>query len=429
MWVTGYCYPWDVVDDPGFADRASEIGVDEVAIAASYHSTRAATPFLTDRTAMVAERAGLYRPVRDEVWSGSALRPAPGPWVDQSQDEQDKRDKVADAVSVVRDAGLRTALWVVLTHNSALGLANPDRTVRNCFGENYGWALCPAHDDVREYAATLAAEAVRDLRPDTVILESCGQMGAVHQHMHEKTDAVWAPAVARLLSICCCSACTSAWQRAGLDPDRITELLRERVRAIMAIGDLGATADGLPEEVGATLLSTRQQHTDALRAAVLAEVGSAGRVVLHASADPWATGALPGLTPATAGDVDAVVLPGWQVGPAALDAVRSTRAALPDSIDVGSYVTAVAPIPVTGVEGYVRDLHAAGAGELHLYHLGLAGPARLPYLRDAVTAAHTPPCAPGYPFDGLLTDALPWVANGHVIDSIPSTKSTFGSFA
>jgi hypothetical protein len=418
MWVTGYSYPWDVADDPGFAERATEVGVDEVAIAASYHSTRAATPFLPDRTAVVAEQAGLYRPVRDQVWGAKSLRPAPGPWADQSQD---KVDKVADAVEVVRDAGLRTALWVVLTHNSALGAANPERTVRNCFGEHYVWALCPAHEDVREYSATLAAESVRDLRPDTVILESCGQMGAVHQHMHEKTDAVWAPAVARLLSICCCAACTSAWQRAGLDPERIVEQLRTRVRAIMATGDLGATADGLPDEISAALLSVRQQHTDALRAAVLAEVGSAGRVILHASNDPWATGALPGLTPQLnrtepAGDIDAVVLPGWQVGPGSLDAVRKTRASVPDTVDVGSYVTAVAPIPVTDIQGYVRDLHAAGAGELHLYHLGLAGPARLPYLRDAVSAAHTPPCAPS-------VAAPTGAANGHSIASIAYARS------
>lgn len=411
MWVTGYSYPWDVADDPGFAERAVEIGVDEVAIAASYHSTRAATPFQASRTAVVAEKAGLYRPVRDQVWGGRNLRPAPGPWMDRSQ------DKVADAVSVVRDAGLRTALWVVLTHNSALGTAHPDRSVRNCFGENYAWALCPAHEDVREYAATLAAEAVRDLRPDTVILESCGQMGAVHQHMHEKTDAVWAPAVARLLSICCCSACTTAWRRAGLDPERITGMLREQVRTIMATGDLGASADGLPEEISAALLRTRQQHTDALRAAVLAEVGSAGRVILHASADPWATGALPGLTPFTAGDIDAIVLPGWQVGLGSLDAVRQTRASVPESVDVGSYVTAVAPMPVTDIQGYVRDLHAAGAGELHLYHLGLAGPARLPYLRDAVTAAHTPPCAPSA---GV---ALHGATNGRPTASIPYARS------
>ena len=418
MWVTGYSYPWDVADDPGFVDRATEIGVDEVAIAASYHSTRAATPFRADRTAVVASKAGLYRPVREQAWGARTLRPAPGPWADPTQ------DKVADAVSVVRDAGLRTALWVVLTHNSALGGENPDRTVRNCFGENYAWALCPANEDVREYSATLAAEALRDLRPDTVILESCGQMGAVHQHQHEKTDAVWAPSVARLLSVCCCSACAAAWQRAGFDPEWITEQLRRQVRSIMATGDLAATADGLPDEIGAVLLSTRQQHTDALRAAVLAEVGSAGRVLLHASADPWATGALPGLTPMTAGEIDAVVLPGWQVGPAALDAVRTTRAAVPENVDVGSYVTAVAPIPVTNIAGYVRDLHAAGAGELHLYHLGLAGPGRLPYLRDAVTAAHTPPCAPS-----AVSAALTGAANGHPIGSIPYARSISGSFA
>jgi len=404
--VTGYAYPWDVVDDPGFVDRAHGLGIDEIAIAASYHSTRAATPWQPDRTAVQAASAGLYRPVREQVWAGRALRPEPGPWADRSQ------DKVAEAVAVVRDGGLRTALWVVLTHNSALGNRNPDVTVRNCFGERYPWALCPAQPSVREYAATLAAECLRDLRPDTVILESCGQMGAVHQHQHEKTDAVWAPAVARLLSVCCCAACAATWQRADLDPGHAVDVLRERVRAIMATGDLGATEDGLPAEISDIILRGRQEHTDALRAEVLAEVGGAGRVVLHASADPWATGALPGLTPFSAADVDAVVLPCWQVGPAALDSVRDTRLQLSSTVDIGGYVTAVAAQPVADIAGYVRDLHAAGAGELHLYHLGLAGPGRLPYLRDAVTAAHVPPCVPSGAVNGH-----------HLVGSIPYARS------
>ncbi len=406
MWVTGYAYPWDVLDDPDFLDRARDLGVDEIAIAASYHSTRAATPWQPERTAVLAASAGLYRPVREQVWAGRDLRPDPGPWAESA------RDRVAAAVEAVRAGGLRTALWIVLTHNSALGNRNPEATVRNCFGERYPWALCPARAQVREYAATLAAECVRDLRPDTAILESCGQMGALHQHQHEKTDAVWAPAVARLLSVCCCAACATAWQRAGLDPEPTVAILRERVRAIIATGDLGVTADGLPAQVHDLLLRSRHQHTDALRAAVLAEVGDAGRVVLHASADPWATGALPGLTPSSAEGVDAVVLPCWQVGPAALGAVRAARGQLPSTVDVGGYVTAVAAQPVADIAGYVRDLHAAGAGELHLYHLGLAGPARLPYLRDAVTAAHLPPCVPSGAVNGH-----------HLAGSIPYARS------
>jgi hypothetical protein len=81
--------------------------------------------------------------------------------------------------------------------------------------------------------------------------------------------------------------------------------------------------------------------------------------------------------------VDSVVLPCWQTGPDTVRMVRAARAALPSTVDVGAYVTVLPG----SVEGTVGELRGAGAGELHLYHLGLAGPARLPELRAAVTAA------------------------------------------
>jgi hypothetical protein len=381
MRVTGYAYPWDVLGDPGFADRAAGLGVDEVAVAASYHATRAATPWRADRTAVLATHSALYRPVREEVWRFRSLRPAPAEWLDTV-------DSAGDAVRALASAGTRTALWIVLTHNSALGARFPGATTRDCFDQPYPWALCPSREEVRDYAATLAAECVRDLAPDSVVLESCGQMGAVHQHTHEKTDAVWAPAVARLLSVCCCPSCTGCWRDAGLDPRRTRALIRERVLSIIASGDLTVTDDGLPADVRAAVLACRQRATDLLRGDVLAAVGGVDRVVLHGSPDPWTTGALPGLTPAAGKDVQGVVVPCWQPGQASLDLVAAARAELPSGVDVGAYVTGVAAVPVPDIAGYVRDLAAAGAGELHLYHLGLAGPARLPDLRTAVGAAH-----------------------------------------
>src|SRR5438270_272997 len=48
MKVTGYAYAWDVLSQ-GFADRVRELGVDEVAVALSYHSARAA-PATSTRT-------------------------------------------------------------------------------------------------------------------------------------------------------------------------------------------------------------------------------------------------------------------------------------------------------------------------------------------------------------------------------------------
>jgi hypothetical protein len=374
--VTGYAYPWDVLE-AGFAARARDLGVDEVAVALSYHSARAATPWSASQTAVVARHAAFYRPVREQAWEGKRLRPSIPDWVAAP-------DSGGDAVRLLTEAGIPAAAWIVLTHNSQLGYEHPDVTVRNCFGESYPWALCPSQPAVREYAATLTAEAVAGLELSSVILEACGPLGAVHQHQHEKTDGVWAPAVARLLSICCCDACAAGWD---LDADTVRAQLVEEVRRLVATGDLGVSGDRLPPELTQMLLRVRQRATDELRAAVLAELAAGTRVVLHGALDPWVTGALPGLTPAAPDDVDAVVLFGWAPATGA-EAVAAAREALPDRVAIGSYITAVAAAPVPDIAAYVGELAKAGAAELHLYHLGLAGPGRWRDLDTATAAAH-----------------------------------------
>lgn len=373
MKVTGYAYPWDVLES-GFAARARDLGVDEVAVALSYHSARAATPWSASRTAVVARHAAFYRPVSGE-WG--SLRPSTPDWVSSD-------DSGGDAVRLLNEAGIPAAAWIVLTHNSQLGYEHPDVVVRNCFGEPYPWALCPSQPAVREYAATLTAEAVAGLELSSVILEACGPLGAVHQHQHEKTDGVWAPAVARLLSICCCDACAASWD---VDADTVRAQLVEEVRRLVATGDLGVTADNLPPSLSQALLRTRQRATDALRAEVLAQLPAGRRVVLHGALDPWVTGALPGLTPSAADDADAVVLFGWAPATGA-NAVAAAREALPERVAIGSYITAVAATPVPDIAGYVGELAKAGAAELHLYHLGLAGPGRWGDLATATAAAH-----------------------------------------
>jgi hypothetical protein len=371
--VTGYAYPWDVLE-AGFAARAQALGVDEVAVALSYHSARAATPWSASRTSVVARHAAFYRPL-PEGWG--TLRPSTPDWVTAE-------DAGGDAVRLLNEAGIPAAAWIVLTHNSQLGYAHPDVVVRNCFGEAYPWALCPSQPAVREYAATLTAEAVAGLELSSVILEACGPLGAVHQHQHEKTDGVWAPAVARLLSICCCDACAASWD---VDADTVRAQLVEEVRRLVATGDLGVTGDRLPPSLTAMLLRTRQRGTDELRAAVLATLPPGTRTVLHGALDPWVTGALPGLTPSAADEVDAVVLFGWAPATGA-EAVAAARQALPERVAVGSYITAVAAAPVPDIAAYVGELAKAGAAELHLYHLGLAGPGRWPDLETATAAAH-----------------------------------------
>ncbi len=378
MKVVGYAYPWDVAE-PGFVDRARAAGIDEVAVATSYHSTRAATPWSTTSTAVNARHAALYRPQRDEAWAGRELRPGTPSWLPDP-------DSAGAAIARLLDEGLPVAAWVVLTHDSRLGEQHPDVTVHNCFDETYPWALCPSRPEVREHAATLTAESVRGLDVSTVVLEACGQLGVAHQSRHEKTDGAWSPAVVRLLSVCCCDACADSWDTPR---ETMVRLLREAVLERLAEAAPDASDTGLPAGLEAELLAGRQTATDALRNEVLATVPAQGPAIsLHASLDPWATGALPGLTPMAGAQVDTVVLPCWQPGDASIATAREARAALPRDTAVGSYVTVAAAQPLADPTGYVRGLRAAGATELHLYHLGLAGPARWPDLEAAAAAAH-----------------------------------------
>lgn len=376
MKLVGYSYPWDVTE-PGFAERARGLELDQVAVAVSYHSTRAATPWSTSRTSVLAPHAALHRPVRPDAWRGSDLVPGVPGWLDDP-------DSAGTAVSVLRAAGIAPAAWVVLAHDSRLGTTRPDLTVQNCFGEHYPWALCPSQPEVREYAATLTREALRDLDVDSVILESCGQMGVVHQSRHEKTDAVWSPALVQLLSVCCCPACSSHWTS---DPDAVRTSLADEARRLLSLPEpepVDLSPDLLTE-----LISVRHRSTDLMRTGVLAGIDDSLPITLHGSPEPWATGALPGLTPAAAGEVGSVVVPCWVPGPASVATVERTVAAVPAEVGVGSYVTAVGASRVADIGDYVHQLAGAGASELHLYHLGLAAPARWPDLQEAATAART----------------------------------------
>jgi len=352
MRLTGHAYPWDVLGDPGFPARAD--GVTTVALAAAYHSTRAATPLHPNHQVVEARYAALYRPVRD-VWNSRRLRPLAPTWVPP--------DSWSTAAATLRSAGLRVSAWVVLTHNTRLGTEFPDVAVVNCFGDRYPYALCPSWAEVRSYAALLAAEASLDA--DEVSLEACGQLGITHLSHHEKTDGAWTPTAQRWLSVCCCTACQRGWAERGLDVPWVLSTLREAVRTSCAV----PCAD--------ELLAVRQASTDLLRGEVLA--GLSVPVTLHAHPDPWVTGASPGLTPTAGAEVSALVVPAWP-----LDSAPVVAAAVATGRPVDAYVTVLRE--GAGLADHARGVVSAGATGLAIYHLGLAPSWRQPLIKELIKA-------------------------------------------
>ncbi|WP_329082626.1 hypothetical protein [Streptosporangium sp. NBC_01469] len=352
-----YAYPWDVVGDPSAPERLARLGADTVALAASYHSVRAATPFHPAHR-LVEARPALYVPVRAGSWG--RLVPAAPTWT--------APDAFVQAADALRAAGLAVHAWTVLTHNSHLGTAHPSLAVRNAFGDRYPYALCPSHPDVVDYCRILVREIAELGAPDGFVLEACGPLGVRHAGTHEKTDgADWTAAQLDLLSLCFCTVCARRYP-AGT---------RERVRTGVdtaspsveaALGDLAPVVQELRAGLGREL-----QHTLRLEAAGLP-------VTLHANPHPWAAGAFSQVSAAPSADV--LVANCWDDPASGTARLRRLRALAAPGTRLGASVLALPPATLNPET--LAAYHSAGAGEIHVYHAGLASRSRLATITDTL---------------------------------------------
>jgi hypothetical protein len=383
--VGAYLYPWDAVGDPACADRIAGLGVDRVVLAAAYHTVRALSPSHPTRKVVTASHSAVYYQPDRARWRGHSVQPAVATWAPGSFHQ---------AAHALRDAGLGVYAWVVLTHNQRLGTVHPELAVVNAFGDHYPWALCSANRLVREYCATLAAEAAGLPEVDGLELESCGWYGFEHLHAHDKTGAAaFSPLVRELLSVCFCDACEIEYADASIAPQR----LRERLRAVLEPVLAGASEfdDEAEDEFESDVQAVRAVRTavaDRLRAEVLSAVRAARPdlpVLLHTHPDPHRIGANPGAVPATlfAQSAGAVLQCG---GPPdeAVATVNAVASQAPDGTPVAATLQAVANLGgrVATLAEEAVALRAAGATELRFYHAGLASGSDLRAIREAAAA-------------------------------------------
>jgi hypothetical protein len=372
----GYAYPWDYIGDPAAASRAAALGLDAVAVAASYHATRAATPLHPDRRIFEAEHAACYVPVREQAWRGHRLVPALPAWDPDG-------GSFGNACRQLAAEGLQAEAWIVLTHNSALGRGFPDLVVHNAFGDVYPYALCPAAQDVQEYCLTLVEEIVRSNPVRGVVLESCGPMGIEHGGKHDKTEfAEWDEARLALLSLCFCQACEGRYAAAGVDRGHLAQLVRVGV-------DAGSETieDCLSHELAAEVAAIRTGIVKELRAMLVARCRSMDpnlRITVHGSDDPWATGSFATLQPAVGEGIDGVVASCWDPA-AGGQCISGLRALAGPGTDVGAYLRLDRGWPAGELtDRRLQEYLASGMSELHLYHLGLLGQQGLATLRAVI---------------------------------------------
>ncbi|MET9127499.1 hypothetical protein [Streptomyces sp. NPDC004528] len=386
MKASAFVYPWDVVGDPAAAGRIAGLGVRQATLASAYHSTRALTPRHPRHRVVTASHAAVLYPVDGARWAGRALRPhEAGDWA--------PGDAYGTAAAALAEAGLDVHTWVVLAHNSRLGEEYPDTSVVNAYGDRYGWAPCVAQAATREYLVDLAVEAA--VRPGArgTELESLGWYGLAHLHAHDKIGGVGlGDAGQYLMSLCFCPACRDGYAAHGLDGGQAAAAVRG---ALEPVWRGAAPSDGgwpaieklLGSEVAGATRAWRDTVARTLQETAVAAVRAAApggfQVLLHADPVSFHCGANAGVDPAHILSVaDGVVVP-CTGGPELL--VPFAEQGRDEAVLAANFtvVAGMGGSPATLAEDAVRAA-SLGAGELRLYHAGLASEGDLEAVRGAL---------------------------------------------
>ncbi|RKS79516.1 hypothetical protein BZB76_0987 [Actinomadura pelletieri DSM 43383] len=189
-----------LVEDLRGVDAAQVLshGVSALTVGAAYHRARDVTPH--GRTRVTLRHDGIHFPPGD-LFDGLRLRPPVQRDADQEPLKALRRQ--------TRELGVPLHGWGVFLHNTTLGLAFPDVTQENCFGDRAAPAdLCPSNPDVRAYAVALGRAIARQ-GVDSVVSESLhfGMFG--HGYHHERAFVELGPAAEFALGLCFCSHCQS----------------------------------------------------------------------------------------------------------------------------------------------------------------------------------------------------------------------------
>lgn len=395
-----YLYPWDVTAwrAPALAERLHQLGMSSATLALAYHTGKFLRPPAWGESADTATRRVVF--AEDGVCYFRPHEADYGEIRPRAAEDQALLDALSQLAQHLPVRG-----WLVLLHNTRLGLQHPAYTARNAWGDGYCYSLCPSHEAVREYALQLSLDAAR--QPVTeLVLETPGWLPYPHGYHHEFAQVrsnVWLEA---LLGQCFCSACLHAAKKAGIDAERLRAMVRQWVDDYLVSG-----VDAAPEQAAAWLhaldltqpdwaawLRLRCERVTTLvtriRTAVMQQSGKRVWVIptvqRPAAAAQWVEGsdavalarAADGLElPCYEPDAERVLAQAWQLQ-------QTLHQALGASVRLRVILRPGTPDLAHGAElpQALTGLHQLGLHDLSFYHFGLLRPGQLDALGVALAA-------------------------------------------
>lgn len=200
-----YAYPWNIHDPSREVARIRALGIDQISLAASYHAGKFIQPGDPAARVYFPEDGAVY--FRPRHGGYGRLRPA----VSSITHGADTLAALTMRADIVINA------WLVLNHNTRLGLLHPEVTVRNCYGDPYIYSLCPSHPCVRQYCIALACDVADNYDVASLLLESAGYLAYAHGFHHEFAQVAPNGWLEAMLAVCFCEHCRSGAAASGVD--------------------------------------------------------------------------------------------------------------------------------------------------------------------------------------------------------------------
>jgi hypothetical protein len=227
-----YTYAWDLAEASVIESVAAfkGLGLNTVTLAGSYHAGKFLRPhgrsgkvyFPEDGTTYfktTAARYGTIKPIANSLLAGC-----------------DVMRELCEAKDIA------TNVWLVLLHNTLLGMQYPEATAANAFGDRYFYSLCPSNPEARAYAVGLARDVTQSYPVAGISMESPGFAPYAHGYHHEfalNQPNRW---LDNLLGLCFCDHCVKGATAAGINAMALKARVAKDISGYLA-SDIDFPAD------------------------------------------------------------------------------------------------------------------------------------------------------------------------------------------
>ena len=208
-----FLYAWDIADEglDTILSWARDSGLSFLHPSSNYHAGWFLHPHNPRHKAFFAPDGALFFHPTPQFWQDCDYRPPVAPICAQT-DWLRKLGERAD------DFGLQLTTWTICGHNTPFGLAHPEATVHNAWGDSYPHAPCLAHPLARGFHRSLVADLSHSLPLEGIQIESCRYEGWQHGHHHERDNLGLNEAECALMDLCFNPATVEAMCALDFDP-------------------------------------------------------------------------------------------------------------------------------------------------------------------------------------------------------------------